>query len=268
MTEKTWEKQIEDLFIACGLSEKGALIYRILLENGDLPAKDIVGLSKIKKGNTYALLHNLGAEGLVTSFKREKKTWFRPESPRKLQELVRKKTAEVERTKSTLGDLLPKLSSQYKLAVGRPTIRYFEGREGLKEVFEDVYAAKKEAVLGAVDVDQVEAVFRGFPEGTLIPKRMKNKLRVKVLFNDTPFARKLHKLDKKQNRVSVILDKEKYPLPADIEAYEDKVALMSFREGEFMGMIIENKDFALTLRSIFAFIFDNLRTKGSGKKSS
>lgn len=268
MAGKTWEKQIEDLFVACGLSEKEALLYRILLENGELPAKKIIDLSKMKKGNTYALLHNLRAEGLVVSFKREKKTWFRPESPAKLQDLVKKKTAEVERTRGALDDLLPKLSSQYKLAVGRPTIRYFEGKGGLKEVFEDVYAPKKEPVLGAVDVDQVEAVFKGFPKGTLIPKRMKNKLRVKVLFNDTQLARELHGNDKKENRVSVLLNKEKYPLPADIEAYGDKIALMSFREGEFMGMIIENKDFAVTLRSIFAFIFDNLRTKSLGDKVS
>ncbi len=106
-------------------------------------------------------------------------------------------------------------------------------------------------------MDRIEGVFQGFAEKDLIPSRLKTGLAVKCIFNDTPYAKDLHQRDKKENRESLLFDSEKYPLPAEIESYEDKVALLSFKKGEFIGMIIQNEDLAITLRSILKFLFDN-----------
>ena len=247
---------MEQLLKLLGLSEKESRVYEALLKIGQGPAAAIIKASGLKRGITYSVLDSLAKTGLIKKFNKEGKAWFQPEPPQKLQELAEAKIKEAQLAKAQVEEILPKLSSQYRLALGKPTIRYFEGKQGLVEVFEDIYAPKKEPVYGAVDVDKIESVFEGWSIGKLIPSRLKTGLKVKVLFNDTQIAKKLHARDKKEKRTSILLDQKKYPLPAEIEAYENKIALMSFKKGDFLGLIIENEDFAITLRSVFKFLFD------------
>lgn len=250
-------QELEQLLSSLGLTEKEAKTYRILLETGTNSIGIIVSKTGLKRGITYACLYALEKLGLVRKFEKDKKTFFEPLPPEKLSEICESKSKEIELTKAKLDHLLPKLSKQYKLSIGKPTIQYFEGKDGLVKVFQDIYAPKQEPVYGAVDVEQIEKVFSGLSLGKLVPSRIENKLEVKCLYNDTPLGRTLEKNAKKELRECILLDPEKYPLPAEIEAYEDKVALMSFKQGEFLGMIIQNEDFAITLRSILKFLFDS-----------
>lgn len=259
MKFEEWGDQLEKLFIAIGLTDKESRVYRVLLDGGDLSAAEIINRTHLKRGITYNILYKLEKDGLVVQTSKGKKTHFRPESPQKLFDLLERKKAQVDYLSANFSQILPKLVSQYKLSVGRPTVRYFEGFEGLHKVFQDIYAEKSEPVYGAIDVDKIEEFSKGHSEGILIPSRLKSKLKVKVIFNDTPLAQKLHKLDGKQHRESLLFDKKEYPLPAEIESYQDKVAFMSFKKGEFIGLIIQNEDFAITLGSILRFIFDHLR---------
>lgn len=249
-------KTLESLFTALGLSEKESKIYRLMLELGEAPVATIITKSNLKRGITYAVLYNLEKQTLVTSLNKKGKTYFRAEPPHRLLELVEKKKQDISTLEASLKTIVPQLSAQYKLAIGKPTIRYYEGAEGLKEVFKDIYAPKPQPVYGAVDLEEVEKVFNGLPEKTFIPSRMKSKLAVKCVFNKNQQTEALQKRDAKENRESLLINKEKYPLPADIETYEDKVALMSFEKGDFIGLIIENKSIATTLRSLLQYIFD------------
>src|SRR3990167_2633295 len=137
---------LEPMFLSLGLSEKESKIYRILLEIAQGSATTIITKSGLKRGITYAVLYSLEKHGLVRQYKKEGKTYFQVESPQKLLELVGKKKKEVEQVEKSLESVLPVLSSQYKLAIGKPTIRYFEGKQGLTEIFKDVYAPKPEPV--------------------------------------------------------------------------------------------------------------------------
>lgn len=252
-----WDEEIRHLLSALGLSEKEALVYQCLLSGGSLPIGKIITQTGLKRGITYAIVYKLAKLGLVRQFEKEGKTYVEPEPPEKLAEIAASKDKELELTKTKLDHLLPKLSSQYKLSVGKPTIQYFEGKEGLIKVFQDIYAPKKEPVYGAVNLDQIESVFEGISESKLIPSRLENGLPVKCVFNNTPKTIEMAKRDKEENRESLLIDLKKYPLPAEVEAYEDKVALMSFKKGEFLGLIIQNEDFAITLRSLLRFLFDH-----------
>lgn len=256
---------LEPLFLSLGLSEKESNIYRILLDIAQGTAATIIAKSGLKRGITYAVLYSLEKKRLIRQFKKEGKTYFQMESPQKLVELIEKKKKEVEQVEKSLETVIPQLTSQYKLAIGKPTIRYFEGKQGLIEIFKDIYAPKKDPVYGAVDMDQIQKVFPSVPDKEFIPSRLKNKLYVKCLFNDTEYARGLHQKDKEQLRETHLLDPKKYPLPACLEAYEDKVALMSFKKNEFLGLIIQNEDFAITMSSVLRFLFDHLRECESPK---
>jgi len=259
MKSKTTDITLEPLFSALGLSEKESRLYRILLEIGEGTPSAITHKSGLKRGITYVLLYQMEKRGLITTFKKDKKTHFRLESPYKLKELINDKRKEVEQVEKSLETILPQLTSQYKMAIGKPTIRYFEGKEGLAEIFKDIYAPKEDTVYGAIEPSLIDQVFPGFSESELVPSRQKTKLQVKCLFSDTDFGKKLHGGDKEAYRESILVDKDKYPMPAEIEVYDHKVALLSFRKDDFLGLIIENEDIAILLKSVFRFLFDHLR---------
>ncbi len=251
-------KILEGLLISAGIAEKEAKLYLMLLEQSELPANKIISLSGLKRGNTYAILHQLEIKGLVTSFKKDRKAYFRAEPPAKVLALLEQKSVEVEQAKTSFAKMLPKLSSAYKLAVGKPVIRYFEGEEGIKEIFNEVYQTTDPCVWGCVDIDLVESALENYVLPNLLPKRIKKKSWSYSFTADTAIAREKQKHDQAELRKQILLDPKKYPLPAEIDVYEDKIALMNFRKGDFIGVIIEDKDFAQSLKSLFKFAFDRL----------
>ncbi len=250
--KKMDKKQIELLLINTGLSQKEARIYLYLLEKGPNKALTIFKDLGMKKGNTYALLEELIGKRLVI----KKGTVFLPQTPLNVLSQIEEKTKSLENVLQNFKNLIPQLNSLYKRSSGKPTIRYFEGEEGIKSVFEDIYSPKKDIVFGCVDLEKADEVFPAYIIEKLIPKRIKNKVIVHSFVADSPQARKVAQKDRQQLRKTVLLDKNKYPFPAEIDIYKDKIAMLSFAKGEFIGLMIENHDFAESLKSVFRLAFD------------
>jgi len=265
--EKNLFKILESLLISAGLSQKEAQIYLILLQLPAASAIKIIAQSGFKKGNVYAILHSLETKGLVTTFKKDRKAHFRALPPEKILELIDQKAIEVNQARSGFAKILPKLSSSYKMTVGKPTIRYFEGEEGVKAAFADVYSTKDQEIWGCVDIEVAERGLKDYILPNLKPLRIKNKVWAKSFSADSQLALELEKKDQQEYRQQILLDRGKYSLPAEIDIYEDKIALMSFKKGDFTGVIIENADFAQSLRSVFKYSFERLyRPKKPTKK--
>ncbi len=267
MKFEEWGNQLEKLFIAIGLTDKESKVYRVLLDGGDLSAGEIINRTHLKRGITYNLLYKLEKDGLVTQTSKGTKTHFRPESPQKLFDLLERKKAQVDYLSANFSQILPKLVSQYKLSVGRPTVRYFEGEQGIRDVFEDIYGPKKDVVYGCVDLEKADEAFPAYILEELIPKRIKNRIMAHSFIADSPQAIEIAKKDKFHLRKSKLVDKKKFPLPAEIDVYEDKIAMLTFIKGEFIGFIIENRDLAETLRSIFKLAFDRREKKSKRSRN-
>ena len=258
MHEQFNPKLLDLLFNQLGFSEKEVKVYRVLLEKGESGAGDIIKKSGLKRGITYAVLYNLSDKGLVRTYEKHGKTYFQVESPLRIMEMVEKKKQELSAIEINMKQVVPQLVSQYKLALGKPTIQYFEGEEGLLKVFDDIYAPKEDIVYGMADLDNIDNVFPKHIDKQLVPDRIKNKVTAYSFFPKSSLSEELHNNDEKQLRKSVLVDREKYPMPAEIDIYQDKIAMMSFTKGEFIGLLIENKDFAQTLRTLFKLAFDKL----------
>lgn len=249
------DERLELLFRHAGLSEKQAKLYRLLLTDGEARPSSLSKKSGLKRGNVYALLHDLSFRGLITEFEKEKVTYFRPEPPGRLTTLIEARKKDATIADELAIDLLPGLNRQYTLAVGKPTIRYFEGAEGIHEVFSDIYAPKKEPVWGCVDLEIASNAFPEHITKTLIPLRVKHNVFANSLVADSPTSRAIQSEDGKQLRNTVIVNKKTHPLPAEIDVYEDKIAMLSFEKGKFVGILIQNQAFATTLKSVFGLAF-------------
>ncbi len=252
---KIQDERLELLFRQLGLSEKQAKIYRVLLGRRTARAALISSKSGINRSNTYVLLTDLVNRGLVRELSKGQVKSFQAVEPSKILELARKRQKELEAAGNLAEEMLPELTKVWKTSVGRPVVRYYEGRDGLEAVFEDVYAKKEGPVYGCVDLERMEGVFPETLASKLLPKRIKYGLMAYSIIGDSAKARELHKQDERQLRKSVLIDAQAFPLPAEIDVYEDKVAMLSFEKGEFVGVIIQNQAFATSLNSLFRLVF-------------
>ena len=259
------DERLELLFRHAGLAEKQAKLYRLLLATGEERVSSLSRRSGIKRGNTYALLRDLKIRGLATEFEKGNITYFRPEPPEKLVNIIEAQERGVRIAKDLSRDLIPNLTSQWKTSIGKPVVRHFEGKEGITKVLEDIYAPGKEEIVGCVGLEHPDEELFGHIIQKLMPIRIRRKIFTRALNTDSERARVLQKDDIKHLREIFLADPGKYPLPSEIDVYEDKIAFLSFAQHDFVGLVLENKDFATTLRSVFSLLFDYLRRESAGQ---
>lgn len=240
-----------------GLSKKEADIYEILLATGEIAVGELIKRSELKRATVYKILSTLEKKQLITKKDTNKKIHVRPSSPNLLLAIAEKEFDRLERAKMDLQKMLPEMTDQYVLSVERPIITEYEGVEGIKKVFDDIYAGKKEPVYGCVNLEIADKAVPDYISKKLIPLRIRNKVQAKTFLTNSSAAQKVKSKDAQQLRQTVLIDPEKYPLPAEIDVYEDKVALLSFNKGKFVGILIKNEAIATSLKSIFKYAFDH-----------
>jgi sugar-specific transcriptional regulator TrmB len=254
---------IKILFSQLGFSEKETKVYTVLLEKGELPAGEIVKASGLKRGITYAVLYELEEKGLVKFTKKGTRTIFQPESPHKLLELVEVRKEQINAIENTLKYSIPKLMSQYKLALGKPTVQFYEGEESIRDLLHEISDSQSEEIYQCVDLDAMQKILPSDKKGKIIANRSKHNYKSYTIFIDTKQAQELSQYDDQEVRMSILINKDKYPLPAEIDVYEDKIGMISLNKGNYIGVVIENKAFATTLRSIFKLAFETNYKKSS-----
>jgi sugar-specific transcriptional regulator TrmB len=246
-----------------GLKPGEAAIYDVLLLDGDSPASTLTSKTNYKRGMVYKFLDDLKKKGLVSSYNKKgateksKKTYFRAEPPQKLMDQIENSLQEARSQKEALEAVLPNLETKYRLQQTKPSVTYYEGLAGTKKIFQDIYSPKDEPVYGCIDLEKADAAIPDHITKELIPLRIKNNVLAISFVADSPKGRDVHDKDEESLRKSVLLDKEEYPIPAEIDVYENKVAMLSFDREQFVGILIENKDIATTLKTIFRLAFKN-----------
>ena len=251
-----------DLLTQSGLSKKEALVYEKLLGLGLVPANKIIKATGLKRGTVYDILSSLEEKGLVSQEKKQAKRFFWAEHPQKLYDYLDRRVEKMKSVRGSLDNLLPKLTSEYKMSLHKPVVSYYEGRSGIRKIFQDIYSPKDDVVYGCVDLEKADEAFPSYIIKDLIPKRIRNKLFAKTFVAKSKKSCEIAKKDKEQLRETTLVNKQKYPLPAEIDVYQDKIAMLSFGEDKFVGIIIQNKDLAESMRSIFKLAFENQKNIG------
>ncbi len=144
-----------------GFSEKEAGVYLTLLELGSSVASDIAKKAGINRSTTYIIIESLLKRGLVNVMERRGVKLYSSTSPdqlvRHLEETAKQYSGLVAAAKKILPDLesVRKMQKDKKEETSRPKVQLFEGREGIRTVYEDtlsslesirIHASKREAL--------------------------------------------------------------------------------------------------------------------------
>lgn len=226
-----------------GLNEKEVLVYLALLELGEAGIGQISRKSGIKRTTLYDVIALLKEKGLASTVEREKKTLYLAEDPRSLE-------GKLEEKKFLLKKMLPELLSLANTLDHKPKIRFYEGIEGIKELYRDTLNYPDQELLAWISEEAVEAFDEKFLSDYYLPRRTDKKIWVRAIAPDLPYMRKYQDQDIPSLRKTKLVDAEKFPFHVEINLYgKNKIGIMSFSEK--ISLIIESEKIFSTLKSIF-----------------
>ena len=224
------------------LSANEAKVYLAALELGETSVERISKKSGVKRTTVYLAVESLEKKGLISQSRRKNKAFYYAESPQKIKHRLAEKLEAVNR-------IMPELLSITNLIDKKPIIRFFEGTEGMKEVFREIanssvsenYAWYSDSWMINFDSQWVENVF--------IPTRIKNRVWINCFHPDTEKFKEIAKTNAVQLRRFKAISPALYNISISINLYnKDCIGIMSFEEQ--FGLIIESRKIYESLLSI------------------
>lgn len=240
-----------------GLDEKEAKTYLAILALGPSPVQIVAQRAGIPRATTYVLLGSLRGRGLVTTFKKGKKTFFVAESPEQLVQLVTGRAAEISRQEHLLKSLLPTLKATGQFAgAARPAVRFYEGPEALKALIRDNLGRADKETLGIFSRDDAERLLERsrMTWDDLVARRKRAGIRRRVIYT----WRKTKPPPGRVRENAVYIPYAEFPCTADVTIVGDRVALVPYDE-PIRAVAIEDAAIANALRAVFNALWERAK---------
>lgn len=239
-------KQLEQL----GLQEKEAGIYTAILMLGQGDISDISRKSGVRRTTVYQYLGDLEKKRLVAKTVRGKRTEYIPEKPERIVKMLESKRKQAEK-------ILPELQSLFSRSSGRPNVRFYEGKEGMREIYREM--TKTSQTLWAVfSADAYNKVFSVRDGDEFIANIKERGGILKDLVEDTPEGREYVKMDLNKGFGGSKLLPENFEITSDVLVAGDKLAMNSMTR--LVGVIVENPEIAEMQRNFIKFLWRHGRS--------
>lgn len=245
---------LENIVKNIGLTQKEAKVYLACLELGPSPASSIASRAKFNRVSTYDILEKLLQKGFVNFVIQNKIKYFNPTRPQVIAHEVERKTQEFKKA-------LPELNRLYG-ETSHPRVRYLEGIDGIKAIYADTLTSKTE-ILNYANSKEIRDHWTNYDK-EYVEKRAGKKIFLRGIAPMDQYGEKVHKEDKKYYRDIRLVPAKKFDFGNEINIYDDKVAIISFKE-DLIGMIIESHEIANTQRAIFKMAWEFARMNARRK---
>lgn len=223
-----------------GFSEKEAKVYLACLTLGSSTVLEISRKAELSRGSCYDLLEEMTEKGFVSKHHEAKHIVFSPLDPdlllRRTEENVRK-----------LELALPELKGLFHTHA-RPRVRYFEGLEGVKQVYLDTLTSTTE-ILNYANSREIRLHWPDYDQ-EYVAERFRKGIFLKGIAPDDEWGQAVQRDDAKYLRETRLLSAKDFQFTNEINIYDNKVAITSFRN-EMIGILIESDAIADTQRDIF-----------------
>lgn len=250
-----------NILMGLGLSEKETKLYLTLLEIGPNPVSSVARKANITRTTAYAALETLKEKGLVSTVEKSGIQQFAPVHPRKLEEFAKEQQDKAQRNYTQIKEILPELKSLTGDLVMAPRVKYFEGTEGIKTIYNDTIETLKQLP----KKDRIKYSYSSAPEissdlrgylNEYIKLRKKESITVHGIFPDSEESWAYVKDQKKYAAEARIMPKDiSLDFESEIVIYGDKFAVMSLHKDRLHGVIIESPEIASTQRMLFHIIW-------------
>ncbi len=253
---------LKQFLLSAGLSEKEARVYLVLLSLGRATVSEIARQSNINRTTGYDLLDTLVGYGLVRISGKEPKQEYVAESPDAIIAMLTERQKKIAESLEKAQQLLPQFKSIHTVS-DRPKIRFYEGKDGLQQVYEDTLTSHEEIRAYAPVDDMHAALPEYFP--AYYRRRTKRGIHIRAIIPSTPIGKERASRDVEESRETALVPPETFYFSPEINIYDNKVMIASWREK--LGIIIESAEIADAMKKIFELAWAEAKRLDDGVSS-
>ncbi len=227
-----------------GLNEVDIRVYLTLLRLGESSAAQIAAKAEIPRASIYDILERLEQEGLVSYIIKDFKKYFSAAEPETI-------IKNLEYKKQKIRDILPELKDMKNTISETIKTEVYEGKKGIQTIMNLILEEKELHVMGA-----------SRKSGEVMPyfvekwhrERIKRKIQVKIIYNDSPQIRKSLKDEKVRKMLGVKKGwnykflHTNYLSPVMTLVFGDNTALINWVKASPSVIHIKSKDIAETYK--------------------
>ncbi len=235
-----------------GLSDNEAKVYMAMLELGPATVLEISARAGVNRPTTYVQIESLKKMGLASAQTKGKKQLFIAEPPDHLEFIIDREKKAIEQKKEELTKILPELTSLFNVSGDKPQVRFFEGREGLIKMQNELLKSKSKEVV-SFSTDAILKIFPGHPQ-KYSPRRVEKGIKAKLIYTGSQ-GPILKRRDEEMLREAKYVPPDKFPFKSDIAIYENNISISAL-EGKTVGIIITHKELADSFRALFNLVWN------------
>jgi len=242
-----------------GFSNKEAGLYIQMVHLGAQPVSVLAKHAGLNRTTAYDLLETLMARGLVTFTKKKGRTLCQALHPSQLVNFLEREKQEFERKitrqKRVAEEILPELISLENPNSTKPKVTFYEGENGLREAYEDTLTSHEPIRAYANVEDMHKGLPNFFPE-YYFRRAVEKKIAIRAIMPDNKGSRDRTKYDAKERRKSILIPQSKYDFSPEINIYDDKVLIASWREK--LAIIIQSREIADFHKKMYELCWQSL----------
>ena len=241
----------KEILANLGLNEAETQVYLANLELGEALYSQVAKKAGVKRPTLYYdVLPSLLEKGLLTETIKGKRKYLVAQDIQPYLETKKNQLAQAQQ-------LVPQLRALLATATSKPKILLYEGVEGIKKVYYD-HLVQRQPVLEIVGIEEIHPEIQKYIKNYYIIERAKRKIPLKMLISGPTVAGVFRmKTDPYELREVKTVDGQVFPVPLGCDIYGDNVSFTLHREdSEPIGLIIRSKEVAITMRSVFNFIWE------------
>lgn len=244
-----------------GLSKIEVETYLTLLKTaGAQPASILANRMRINRTTAYKALINLSALGLATKTMKHGIICFFAEDPEDtLKALVDEKRETLKEVNTSILEALPSLIVGEEGSPHLPKIRYYEGVEGLKQVYEAVLKEGADYYRYG-DITKIYGTLGDFVEDW-IKRRNKVGITAHAIMPYHKRSEELYRKDKEELRKALYIPHDLFPIDGEVRIFGNKVAILSLKQDSPIGVIIDSEIVARMFKSIFMLTWQDYAKK-------
>ena len=227
-----------------GLNQNEVKVYLALLQLGSSKVSEIVIKTGFPRTFVYEISRSLISKGLVSYVIKSGVRYYEAANPERLKSIIREK-------EEKLNQILPELKQLTKVVLEKPSVEFYEGKQGMKTILDDILSMKSSSIMYAYSSSKIFKFLQyAFPN--FVKRRIKGKIWGKIIQEKNPellkFLKELKKTYSEMRYLSTTFE-------TSVFIYGDKVAFLTMREEEPVGILIKDKDIAATELKVFNFLW-------------
>ncbi|MCL4374919.1 hypothetical protein M1523_03595 [Patescibacteria group bacterium] len=234
-----------------GFSDKEIQIYFFLLENGASAVLEIAKVTNIPRATVYLIIDRLVGQGLVSRSAAGKKKRWLASPPEKLLQTIELKKSAINQAVAAINQSRMQLQALSSAKTQKPKIRYYEGVEGIKSIYEDS--------LSAEEID-VFCLTQNGPRvmGDYLKKYFVRVIRKMIITKDIVSDSKDDKEYQREystSRNKIVCIPSRFITNTDYMIYKNCVAFITYRDRVPVGIVIEDNELARFERMRFKILW-------------